>query len=185
MPSDRNIAPTIKRIRITDRGALVAMTFAKSITPRLSAYVPETFGGGGAVNCEISASPRLSSISLICLTAFSKPSSPNCSCSISSNLSFISSNCRHGLLPRRKDNRVFAQRYHKDRHAPAGRHGDAYRSHRAECSYEREGRESEPLRPRLITGGAAWPGAVSGRRPSPCHAGAASSGRARAGAPAP
>ncbi len=36
-----------------------------------------------------------------------------------------------------------------------------------------------------IKGWAVWAGSVSGRRPSSCLAGAASSGRARAGAPAP
>ena len=40
------------------------------------------------MNCAMSASPRLPSTALICFTASSKPSSPNCSCSMSSNLSY-------------------------------------------------------------------------------------------------
>src|SRR5229473_2462634 len=118
MPSDRNTAPTINRIRITDRGPLVSMIFLpKLIMLLLSDYAPETFGGGGAVNCEMSASPRLFSIALDLLDGIFKTVLTEL---LVLNIfkfvvHLIQLLGRHGLLPRRKDNRVFAQRQHEDR----------------------------------------------------------------------
>src|SRR5258708_39455350 len=118
MPSDRNTAPTINRIRISDRGPLVSMIFLpKLIMLLLSDYAPRDFWRRRRRELRDVCKPktlldRADLLDGIFKTVLTELLVLNIFKFVVHLIQLLG---RHGLLPRRKDNRVFAQRQHEDR----------------------------------------------------------------------